>query len=359
MLQKYVLYKVSAFAAMFAIANTFLPATLWAQTEKPVPPQSSSVKQDPSTPTQLPPRKKKTATASKSANVRNGEITALDTASETLTLKERTGRAETYVFSEKTHYRKLKKPADIKDFKIGDNAVLHFRRSRTDGAMMLTELDDRISWDWLVDLKKTTLAGTIKAIDEDSITVSLGKDNILFDYALSEKTRWERGGKEVAASAFKPGDAVFIVPRALPSGNVMARAVADSPTGAEQEKERTATSVHGVILSLDPHNFKLILKTLAGDTRNLALTDETEVKLNSKPILITDLKPGERVSARLKHGDGGDEIAWRITVENGKKTGSKTRKTASTKRKLPVAIKDDAHTTPKTSSEAPIIAKKP
>lgn len=359
MLQKYVLYKASAIAILFALANTFLPGGLRAQTEKPAPTQTSPGKPEPSTPIQPATKKKKVAAASKSANIRNGEITALDAASETLILKERTGRAETYVFSEKTHYRKLKKPADIKDFKAGDTAVLHFRRSRTDGAMMLTELDDRLSWDWLVDLKKTTLAGTIKAIDEDSITVSLDKDHIEFDYALSEKTRWERGGKEVAASAFKPGDGVYIVPRALPSGNVLARAVADSSKGAEQEKERTATSVHGVILSVDPPNFKLTLKTLAGETRNLALTDETEVKLNSKPILITDLKPGERVSARLKHGDGGDEIAWRITVENGKKSGSKTRKTASTKRKLPVAIKDDGHTTPKTSSEAPIIVKKP
>ena len=359
MSQKYVLYKVTAFAALFAIANTLIPGALRAQTEKSVPPQASSGKLESPNSSQPTSKKKKTATASKSANVRSGEITALDTASETLTLKERTGRAETYVFSEKTHYRKLKKPADIKDFKIGDTAVLHFRRSRTDGAMMLTELDDRLSWDWLADLKKTTLAGTIKAIDEDSITVSLGKDNIEFDYALSEKTRWERDGKEVAASAFKPGDGVYIVPRALPSGNVMARAVANSSKGAEQEKERTAASVHGVILGLDPPNFKLTLKTLAGDTRNLALTDETEVKLNSKPILITDLKPGQHVSARLRHGDGGDEIAWRITVENGKKSSSKTRKTASIKRKPPVAIKDGALTTPKITSEAPIIVKKP
>ncbi len=357
MRQKYILITTIAFATLFSIA--FLPGALQAQSEKPASSQASPGKLDPPAPSPPISKKKKASTASKSANVRNGEITALDTASETLTLKERTGRAETYVFSEKTHFRKLKKPAEIKDFKVGDTAVLHFRRSRTDGAMMLTELDDRLSWDWLAELKKTTLAGTIKAIDEDSLTVSLNKDNIEFDYALSEKTRWERDGKEVAASAFKPGDGVFIVPRALPSGNVMARAVANSSKGAEQEKERTATSVHGVILALDPANFKLTLKTLAGDTRNLALTDETEVKLNSKPILITDLKPGERVSARLKHGDGGDEIAWRITVENGKKSGSKTRKTASTKRKPPVAFKAEAHATPKTSSETPTIVKKP
>ena len=280
-------------------------------------------------------KRKPPSKPSKSSNVRNGEIVSIDLSAETLVLKERTGRAETYVFTPKTRFHKQKKTVELKDFKAGDPAVVHFRRSRTDGAMMLSEVDDPISWDWLAELKKTTVAATIQTIEEDILTVKLAKDGVEFEYSVSEKTRWEKAGAETSAEQFKAGDKVFVVPRSLPSGGVFARAVADTPGGADQGKERTATSVHGTILALEPAAYKITLKTAAGDTRNFAFNDETEVKKNSKPIPVTTLKPGEHVSARLRHEESGDELAWRITVETGRKTTTKTRKISTVKRRAP------------------------
>ena len=279
------------------------------------------------------PKRSPPSKTSKSANIRHGEITALDIAAETLVLKERTGRAETYVFTPKTHFHKSKKVVEFKEFKVGDAAVVHFRRSRTDGAMVLSELDDPLSWDWLAELRKTIVSATIKSLDEETMTVSLLKDSATFEYGVSEKTRWEKAGKESAADQFKAGDRVYIVPRSLPSGGVMARAVADSQTGADQGKERTAISVHGTILTLEPAAFKFTLKTLAGDTRNLAYTDAIEVKKTGKPVPFSSLKAGEHVSVRLRHEESGDEIAWRITVETSRKTTTKSRKISSSKQK--------------------------
>ena len=110
----------------------------------------------------------------------------------------------------------------------------------------------------------------------------------------------------------------------------MARAVSDTSSGAAQEKERLALSVHGTIASVDPAAHKCVMKTVTGDTRSLAYNDETEMVLNGKSIPLSSLKSGLHVAARLRHEAGGDEVAWRITVESA-------RKPAAPKKKAPVA----------------------
>jgi hypothetical protein len=280
---------------------------------------------DPAAP--QPPARTKCA-ASKSSNVMSGTISALDATAETLTLKERTGKTAIYVLTPKTHYTKNKHPVQLSEFKVGDAAVLHFRKSRTDGALLVTELDDPASWTWLTDVRKNTTLAVIKEITEDTLSVTVGAENVPLDYTISDKTRWEKAGKEVASDAFKPSEKVYIVPRSLPSGNIMARAVADTTTGAAQEKERSATSVHATILLVDPPAHKLSVKTVTGDTRSLAYTDETEVILNSKPVSLSTLKTGLHISARLRHEAGGDEVVWRITIDTGRKAPIRKKATA-------------------------------
>ena len=271
------------------------------------------------------------STPTKSANVKSGVIAAVDAAAETLTLRERTGKSAVYVLTAKTHFNKGRRAVQAEDFKVGDAAVVHFRKSRTDGALLLTELDDPVSWIWLSELRKTTTAATIKEITEDTLSVTVSADNVPMDYTISDKTRWEKAGKEADPSAFKDGDHVFIVPRSLPSGAVMARAVSDSTQGAAQEKERLAPSVHGTIVTIDPAAHKLVLRTLAGDVRNLAYTDELEIVSNGKQAQIGALRPGLRVVARIRHGAGGDEIVWRFTVDTLKKVPTPKKRAPAAK----------------------------
>jgi len=266
--------------------------------------------------------------ASKSPNVKSGVIATFDASGETLTLRTAAATPEVYVVTAKTHYNRSRRVASRTDFKPGDSVVLHFRRSRSDGALLVTELDDAASWNWISTVRKTTTAATVKEIAENTLSVTVGADNVPLEYTISDKTRWEKAGKEVDAAAFKPGDHVFVVPRSLPSGAIMARAVADSTAGAAEEKERLATSVHGVISSVDMAAHKVVLKTAAGDTRNLAFNEETELIVAGKSQPQSGLKAGLRVAARIRH-EAGDEVTWRFTVET-------QRKPTVTRKKTPV-----------------------
>ena len=256
---------------------------------------------------------------SKSPNVKSGEITALDTTGDTLTLRDRTGKPSIYVLTDKTHFTRNRRAAQRTDFKVGDAVVLHFRKSRTDGALLVTELDDAVSWMWLSEMRKSTTPAVVTSIVDNTLSVTVGQEHLPFDYTISDKTRWEKAGKEVDAAAFKSGDMIYVVPRSLPSGSIMARAVADSAAGAAQGKERLAASVHGAVVSVDLPGHRVVVKTFAGDMRNFAINDETEVIVNSKPMPLGTLRQGLHVVVRIRHDVGGEEIAWRFTVEGSKR----------------------------------------
>src|SRR5690349_9574329 len=122
------------FLSCCAAALVLFPATI---STAPARAQGAdpAKKPDPPAPTQK-------TSASKSANVKNGVIAAIDSASDTLTVRDRTGKTAVYVITPKTHYNKNKRPSQLTDFKVGDSVILHVRRSRTDGALLVSELDD-------------------------------------------------------------------------------------------------------------------------------------------------------------------------------------------------------------------------
>ncbi|HZP81894.1 MAG TPA: hypothetical protein VFB21_09675, partial [Chthonomonadaceae bacterium] len=165
-------------------------------------------------------------TPSKSANIKTGEIAALDTQTETLTLKDRAGRSTLTILTEKTRCLKAHRMVQASDFKVGETVTLRLRKSRSGGPPLVVEMSDPATALWLRGLRSKTVSGAIKEISEESLTLAVGPDEL--SYTLSAKTRWSRGGKEIPASEFKAGDRVFVVPRALPSGALMARAVSDT-----------------------------------------------------------------------------------------------------------------------------------
>lgn len=267
--------------------------------------------------------------ASRSPNVKAGEITLMDTANDSITIRDRSASPVAYVLTEKTRFNRNRRPAQPADFKAGDSVVLRFRRSRSDGSLVVTELDDANSWTWLSEVRKTTTQAVIKAIADTVLSVGIGSNDVPMDYTISDKTLWEKDGKAVDAAAFKAGDHVFIVPRSLPSGSIMARAVADTTAGAAQEKERLAASARGTIVSIELPAHRFLLKTVANDTRSFAFDDQTEVVQNGRPLTPAGLKPGQHIVARLRHEIGGDELVWRITIE-------KVRKAPAPKKRLPI-----------------------
>jgi hypothetical protein len=258
----------------------------------------------------------KAGKTSKTANVKRGSIAAIDASLGKLTLKSAAGIAADYGLTEKTRYWKGRHVVDAAAFTPGDAVVVHLRHSRKTDTMQVIELDDRTSWDWLDALRHRTAPATVIALDDDTLSVTVGTDNLPFTYVLSPDTLWSRAGRTVQPADFKPGDRVYVVPRSLPGGEVQARAVADSAPAATVLKERVGTSVRGTIRALDSTAHTLTLITTVHDTRILTCEVELEVLRGGKPLAWTDLKVGQSVSARLHRNADDKPVAWRITIQN-------------------------------------------
>ena len=262
---------------------------------------------------------KKTAkSAPKSPNVKSGEIVALSADEGTIQIKDKLGKTAEYALTEKTRFLKGKQDAEASAFKPGDAVVVHIRKARDGGDSQATEVADKASWAWLEDVKRNMSQGVITSLEDEELAVTIGAEKIPVAYRVSDKTTWSRSGKPASAADFKVGDKVVIVPRSLPSGAIMARAVSDTPQAAMQLKERQATSVHGVVKTVDATAYKLMVETPTSDMRLIQGNAETEVVSKSKALPWTALKPGQHVGARLRHDYAGDAVCWRITIETGK-----------------------------------------
>ena len=316
-LSRAVCYAVS----ILLLLVSFPLAIARAQNANPPPSVAPPAKTAPAPPVRTGKTGKRRASRSttKSANVKTGTITAIDASAGTVSIQERAGQKDTFDTSENTRCWKARKTAELADFKPGDVVVVHLRRSRSTGEQTVDQMLDNASWDWLQSLRKNTTVGSITALEDDALAANVGDENLPMTYRLSDTTYWMRAGKPCAATDFHVGDKVYIVPRSLPSGGILARVVSDQPDGAAQGKERQARSVSGNIQILDAALSTLTLHTDAGDTRTLLLTAQTEVRRGSKPLPRSVLRVGQHVRVRVTHDDKDQEIAARVTLEAAKK----------------------------------------
>ena len=266
--------------------------------------------------------KKSKSAAKKSANVKTGTIVGIDPNALTISIKTATGETLAYHLGENTRYIKAKKESDADSFKSGDGVTLKLRKVRNQADFYVFELADSESYDWLTDLRKTVKLATIKEIGDDTLTVTIDGSEVV--YTISDKTRWNRDGKEVTETAFKAGEQVAIIPRSLPSGNIMARVVADNQKNAELSKAEGAGILSGVFKSVDTQA-KTITFVMDGDVTHAVLYGaETEIRLRTKQAKLSALKPGQRIAVHILHQDDGKDLATRITIEQTRrKPGAK------------------------------------
>ena len=269
---------------------------------------------------------KTTKSSAKSPNVKSGILVAIDTKEETITIKDRLGKTSAYTLTDKTRFLKAKREAEVTAFKPGDAIVVHTRKARDSDEPLASEVADKESWTWIDGIRHNLTEAVITAMDEDGLTVAIGTAKIPLTFATSDKTMWAKNGKEATSTDFKVGEKVCILPRALPSGTIMARAITDTPAAAEQMKERQATSVHGVVKSIEASTFKLTLTTTAGDTRLLQGNIETQVMQKSHTVTWATLKTGQSVAARLRRNYAGESICWKLTIDAGKTVKADTTK---------------------------------
>lgn len=273
--------------------------------------------------------------ASRSANVQAGTITSVDPSAGTLVLKPKAGPDVTYHLTDKTHLLKEKKTVEATAFKTGDSVVVRFRKS-TAGPASLYDVADKASWEWLNRLRHETMAVTVVEVSDETLKAVEGADMAEVDYRVTEKTSWQKAGKPAGAADFKAGDKVFVVPRLLPGGNVMATAVADSSAGAAVLKERAKTTVSGTVKAIDHTKRLLQIRSAAGDDRDLVLAPDVVVRLGSKDVPITSVHSGQPVSVHLSRNSENDVVASRITIQTRKTGARKPSKTAKPVVRAPV-----------------------
>jgi hypothetical protein len=260
--------------------------------------------------------------SSRAANVKTGTLVSQDTAAATLTLKPRTGADITYRLTEKTRILREKRPADASVFKPGDAIVVRFRKSSV-GPATLYDLCDKPSWEWLDRLRHKTTLVTIKEINDDTLSATEGADAAEVEYRHTDKTQWGKAGKPASDADFKPGDKVYVSPRLLPGGGIMAVAVSDAPEFTARLHERTRPTVTGAVRACDLRKMTLSLHSAAGDDRDFTLAPDCVVRMASKDVPLTSIRAGQTVTVHLKRDEEGEQVVTRITIRAAVKKKTK------------------------------------
>jgi hypothetical protein len=250
-------------------------------------------------------------------NGRIGVLQEIDTANSSLTLKPKAGPAATYRVIDSTQVYREKRPAKLEDFKLGDEAVIRMRKAKT-APVPLMDLCDRVSWDWLVHLRKDTVKVTILELTEDDLKAKIEADGSEMTYRITDKTVWQKAGQPVTREAFKAGASAFIAPILLSNGRIKAVAVTDAGGETVKLKERLKPTVSGKVISYDGTTRHLKLHTTAGDERELTLAVSCEVRKTGKPVTTAALVPGVDFTAHLRKGEDGERVVVKITVKDAK-----------------------------------------
>jgi hypothetical protein len=259
--------------------------------------------------------------SSRSANIKAGTLVAVDTSTAIITLKPRTGPQITYRYTDKTHMVIGKKAAEVSAFTPGDPVVVRFRRTSV-GPPSLYDLADKASWEWLSRLRRETAAVTVQEISDDLLHATEGADNAAMDYRVTDKTLWAKDGKEAAASDYAPGDAVYVVPRLLSNGNVMAVAIADTKAMAARLKERSMFTLTGTVKAFHAAERSVRLRTKAGDDREITLLADCVVRRAAKEVPLTALRIGQTVTVHIARTEEGERVGKKITIQT-KRTAKK------------------------------------
>lgn len=258
--------------------------------------------------------RKQTRSSSSSAVIQAGALVSIDPATATLILKPRVGPEQTFRYSETTTIYRNKKRASVSDFTSGTPIVVRYRRSSA-GPPNLYDLADSASWEWLDRVRHATTRATIKEITEEHLHVLEGEGQAEIEYRITARTQWSRGGKPVSPDDFKPGESVYVAPRLMARGRILAVAVSDAANSANILKERTRPTVTGEVTAVDLAVRTLALRTVAGDARELALSPDCKVRQSSRDVPPNALRVGQTVTAHLRRNEQGERLVTLVTIQ--------------------------------------------
>ena len=137
---------------------------------------------------------------------------------------------------------------------------------------------------------------------------------------MTEKTAWSKGGKPATKSDFKASEVVYVVPRLLPGGGIMATAVSDTTQSAAHLKERAKYTVSGTLTAVDLPNRKIALKSVSSDLRDITLAEDCEARVSGRDVPLTYLKPGQQITVHLRKNEEDEREARLITIVSKRTT---------------------------------------
>lgn len=242
------------------------------------------------------------------------KLVRLDLQAETLVL-QRVGQAE---FTATLHKRPRlwwnKQPLAVDKLAeyVGKRVVVRMRVEKG-RKPIVRELADPTTWKWLESVRTGIVKGTLKSLEDDSITLEFG-DKSRFTYRTTARTHWLKAGKPVPPSAFEVGTTVFVASRLLSNLDTVALAVSDRYQDAQQGRKRALPTVQGRVVHHDLQAKHLVVRTAAGDERTFVYDQQTEFVSGGKPIKPEQVKAGTTVTVHRRRNADGSEYARRVTL---------------------------------------------
>lgn len=190
----------------------------------------------------------------------------------------------------------------------------------------LREMADRTSWTWLEAIRKSPQAGTVVRCDAKNMTVRLA-DGSEFAYRVTDKSKIQLAGKDGGLDDLKVGQAVHVKARTLPSLDVMASEVRDTPFPVAASASRTKKAARPAKVAVLPDSgtlsghvttpfpgLKMFSATIGIRVLHFSYSASTKFTLDGRPATAEALGRGAKVRISYKRDKYGRLACAKVEV---------------------------------------------
>lgn len=257
------------------------------------------------------------------AKVREGILRQVNAASQIVRV-DHDGTEASYRLSPTSTIILNKKPCALEKLPQGLRVAVRYRADAAE-PYPAYDLVEAASWNWLQTMRRQVFQGKVVSVDSRGVVIEDAQEKGQLPYRVTLRSRIEINGQSATLADLKPGMAVWVAPRLLPTGGAMATGIADSEAVVLRLKERSQPTVTGTLTQWDAATRTFRLKTVAGDDRTLTLATTCQIRKDGKDADTDALKPGVYLTAHVRRPDNGPETVHRITLKAAPsgKTGSK------------------------------------
>ncbi len=254
---------------------------------------------------------------------RTGSLVSYDPQQETVVLLQQNRITYSYRVTDRTVYKKNRLPAIAQDFVTGEKVVLTIRLNRDATSFEALGVFDPPSYRQLKLQAKQPLPIVLKEILAGSLTGSYtGSERDIqgheLRYLFDNQTHWIAKDKVGRANDFQLGHLVWIAPRSVQGGDVVARVVADREDSLTKAYRVPAQNTRGTLISYLQDTNSLQLRTKDGETHTYHFATPPELFQRAKPIsqetLLAAIPNRFPVCVRILRTPS-SEFVVRITIE--------------------------------------------